>query len=203
MRWVFPDIEIREVSVAYRQSRQLNELARAIISVLGVAEQHVSLPQNVDSEGRPPALLEYSTEKRNIVSWLAERVCEVERSLGQLPSTAVFVNSEDEVQGLADLLSAELEDSNIRVVACPKGQVMGQDNDIRVFDIQHIKGLEFEAVFFVAIDRLAANQPTLFDKFLYVGTTRAATYLGLTCEGSLPSTMEELRPHFTADWSGT
>ena len=203
MQWVFPDIEIREVSVAYRQSRQLNELAKAIISVLGVAEQHVSLPQNVDSEGRSPALLENSTEKRNVVAWLAERVREVERSLGQLPSTAVFVNSEDEVQSLADLLSAELEDSNIRVVACPKGQVMGQDNDIRVFDIQHIKGLEFEAVFFVGIDRLAGNQPALFDKFLYVGTTRAATYLGLTCEASLPSTMEELRPHFTTDWSGT
>ena len=29
-------------------------------------------------------------------------------------------------------------------------------NDVRVFDIQHIKGLEFEAVFFVGVDRLAA-----------------------------------------------
>jgi hypothetical protein len=153
MRWVFPDIEIREVSVAYRQSRQLNELAKAIISVLGVAEQHVSLPQNVDSEGRPPALLENSTEKRNVVAWLAERVREVERSLGQLPSTAVFVNSEDEVHGLADLLSVELEDSNIRVVACPKGQVMGQDNDIgcstssisRVSNLKQYSSLELIA----------------------------------------------------------
>lgn len=203
MRWVFPEIEIREVNVAYRQSRQLNELARAIISVLGGAEQHVSLPLNVDSEGRPPALLENVSDAMDTVLWLAERIREVERFLGQLPSTAVFVNAEDEVQGLADSLSAELEDSNIRVVACPKGQVMGQDNDIRVFDIQHIKGLEFEAVFFVGIDRLAVKQPALFDKYLYVGATRAATYLGLTCEESLPPAMNELRTHFTTDWGST
>ena len=40
-----------------------------------------------------------------------------------------------------------------------------------MFDIQYIKGLEFEAVFFVGVDQLAANQPELFDKYLYVGTT--------------------------------
>ena len=77
---------------------------------------------------------------------------------------------------------------------------MGQDNDVRVFDIQHIKGLEFEAVFFIGIDRLAADQPELFDKYLYVGTTRAATYLGLTCDVALPPAMSALKPHFAADW---
>ena len=200
MRWVFPEIEVREVSVAYRQSRQLNELARAIIEVLGGADPHVSLPQHVDSEGQAPALLEGADDTAAVVAWLADRIREVERFLQQLPSTAVFVNSEDEVQPVADALNAALEDSNIRVVACPKGQVMGQDNDVRVFDIQHIKGLEFEAVFFVGIDRLAADQPELFDKYLYVGSTRAATYLGLTCDIGLPPAMAALRPHFAADW---
>ena len=32
------------------------------------------------------------------------------------------------------------------------------------------------------MDQLARNKPDLFDKFLYVGATRAATYLGLTTE---------------------
>ena len=63
-----------------------------------------------------------------------------------------------------------------------------------------IKGLEFEAVFFIAIDRLAALQPELFDKYLYVGTTRAATYLGVTCEDALLPVIEILRPMFTPDW---
>lgn len=201
LRWVLRDIEVREVSVAYRQSRQLNDLARAIIETLGGADPHVSLPLHVDSNGQMPVLLEDAADVTTAVAWLAERIREIERFLGQLPSTAIFVNAEAEVQPLADALNAELEDSNVQVVACPKGQVMGQDTDVRVFDIQHIKGLEFEAVFFVGIDRLAASQPALFDKYLYVGTTRAATYLGLSCDGELPPAMEALRPHFAADWT--
>jgi UvrD-like helicase C-terminal domain len=48
---------------------------------------------------------------------------------------------------------------------------------VRVFDIQHIKGLEFEAVFFVGVDELAARLPDLFDKYLYVGTSARASFL--------------------------
>jgi hypothetical protein len=54
-------------------------------------------------------------------------------------------------------------------VPCLLGQLAGQDNDVRVFDVQHIKGLEFEAVFFIGIDRLAERQQDLFEKYLYVG----------------------------------
>lgn len=43
----------------------------------------------------------------------------------------------------------------MNVVPCYEGQFAGQNNDIRVFDIQHIKGLEFEAVFFVGVGDLA------------------------------------------------
>ena len=77
---------------------------------------------------------------------------------------------------------------------------MGNENDVRVFDIQHIKGLEFEAVFFVGVDRLAVAQPELFDKYLYVGTTRAATYLGMSCDELLPAALESLRPMFATSW---
>ena len=36
----------------------------------------------------------------------------------------------------------------MQVSACPDGKVVGQETAVRVFDVQHIKGLEFEAVFF-------------------------------------------------------
>jgi DNA helicase IV len=81
------------------------------------------------------------------------------------------------------------------------GQVRGQDNDVRVFDVQHIKGLEFEAVFFVDLDKLASQHPELFDKYLYVGATRAATYLGLTVSGHvLPEKLAPLADAFISDW---
>jgi DNA polymerase III delta prime subunit len=199
LKWFFPEIEVRRVSVSYRQSRQLNDLARAIIQELGGDTQDASLPPHVNNDGERPALLELADSDKTQI-WLADQIRYIASYLKQLPSTAIFVNSEAEIQPLADALNEILEDDNIQVVACPKGQVMGNDNDVRVFDIQHIKGLEFEAVFFVGIDTLAERHPDLFAKFLYVGTTRAATYLGITCAGGLPSSMEPLRSHFTSAW---
>ena len=79
---------------------------------------------------------------------------------------------------------------------------VGSVQEVRVFDICHIKGLEFEAVFFVGIDRMAERIPELFEKFLYVGVTRAATYLGISCVGTLPEKVAHLRPMFgEAQWT--
>ena len=200
LKWVFADFDIKEITVSYRQSKQLNDLARAMIRAVGGTEQNASLPAHMDSVGVAPALLEYATNVEAIVGWLADRIREIERFVGQLPSTAIFVNSEDDVAPVAEALNAALVEHNIQVIACREGQAVGQESNVRVFDIQHIKGLEFEAVFFVGIDQLATLHPALFDKYLYVGTTRAATYLGVTCQGTLPSAIESLRPHFCQDW---
>ncbi|HHK9581651.1 TPA: ATP-binding domain-containing protein [Citrobacter braakii] len=200
LKWIFADFDIKEITVSYRQSKQLNDLARAMIRTVGGTEQNASLPEYMDSTGVAPALLEHATNAETIVGWLADRIREIERFVGQLPSTAIFVNTEDNVAPVADALNATLAEHNIQVIACREGQAVGQESNVRVFDIQHIKGLEFEAVFFVSIDQLATLHPALFDKYLYVGTTRAATYLGVTCQGSLPSGIESLRTHFCQDW---
>lgn len=201
IKWVFPDIEVREMTVVYRQSRQLNELARAIVRASGGADRAATLPEHVNSEGVAPALLERASERTTVVDWLARQIREIERFVKELPSIAIFVDGEGEVQPFADALGVALADENMQVVACPKGQVMGQDRDVRVFDVEHIKGLEFEAVFFIGIDRLARRQPDLFDKYLYVGTTRAATYLGITCDDVLPNSISALRDMFIFDWT--
>ncbi|BBR57357.1 MULTISPECIES: ATP-binding domain-containing protein [Enterobacteriaceae] len=200
LKWVFADFDIKEITVSYRQSKQLNDLARAMIRAVGGTEQNASLPAHMDSMGVAPALLEHATNAETIVGWLADRIREIERFVGQLPSTAIFVNTEDDVAPVAEALNTALAEHNIQVIACREGQAVGQESNVRVFDIQHIKGLEFEAVFFVSIDQLATLHPALFDKYLYVGTTRAATYLGVTCQGSLPSAIESLRPHFCQNW---
>lgn len=203
LKWVFADFDIREINVSYRQSKQLNELARAMIRAVGGTEQNVNLPAHTDSNGVAPVLLENAVSTDAIVSWLAQRIREIEGSLRQLPSTAIFVNAESDVGPLADALSEALSEHNIPVIACREGQAVGQESNVRVFDIQHIKGLEFEAVFFIGIDQLAAMHPALFDKYLYVGTTRAATFLGMTCEGQVPDAIESLRAHFGQYWQSS
>lgn len=200
LKWVFADFDIREITVSYRQSKQLNDLARAMILTVAGTEQSVHLPANMDSSGVAPVLLEHAGETAVVVSWLADRIREIERFVGQLPSTAIFVNTENDVAPVAEALNAALAEHNIQVIACREGQAVGQESNVRVFDIQHIKGLEFEAVFFIGIDQLAELHPALFDKYLYVGTTRAATYLGVTCGGTLPTVIESLRVHFRQDW---
>lgn len=200
LKWVFTDFDIKEITVSYRQSKQLNDLACAMIRAVGGAEQHVSLPAHMDATGVAPALHEYAANTEIVVAWLADRIREIERFVGQLPSTAIFVNIEEEVAPIAEALNDTLAEYNIQVMACREGQAVGQESNVRVFDIQHIKGLEFEAVFFVGIDQLATLHPALFDKYLYVGATRAATYLGVTCVGVLPKAIEGLRNHFVQGW---
>lgn len=199
LKWVCPDLGIKDVSVSYRQSKQLSDLASAIIDIACGSEGIAVLPTHMDTNGVQPVLLEEADPKTSI-EWLAERIREIERFVGQLPSIAIFVNEESDVEPLATKLNDALAEYNIPVVACHEGQTVSLESNIRVFDIQHIKGLEFEAVFFVDIDKLAIQQPALFDKYLYVGATRAATYLGITCENILPQSIEVLRPHFGPHW---
>lgn len=198
--WVDRRISAKHVTVGYRQSKQLDELAREIVRVAGDGHHAAVLPDDVDRDGVAPVLREGAADIDAVCGWLADRIVEIERFVGQLPSTAILVPSEDQVERVASRLREFLSDQNINVVGCQDGRVIGQENDVRVFDAQHIKGLEFEAAFFVGVDELAKRYPGLFDKFLYVGATRAATYFGLTCVGKLPSRVAELAPLFAPDW---
>ena len=200
MKWVVPNIETKAVSVAYRQSRHLHDFARRIVGLAGAGVVDTVLPDYTENEGVPPILAKNMADGPAIASWLASRIGEIERSLQELPSIAVLVNSEEEVRTVATALGDALTDQNIRVIACPDGQVRGRDDAVRVFNVRHIKGLEFEAVFFVGIDRLAEVYPDLFDKYLYVGATRAATYLGLTCEQDLPPGIAGFEEAFGRHW---
>ena len=57
-------------------------------------------------------------------------------------------------------------------------------------------------MFFLGLDQYANQRSTPLDKYLYVGVTRAATYLGISCESTLPASLEPLRPHFaTTGWA--
>ena len=81
--------------------------------------------------------------------WLDGRLSEVEENVGGrgLPSVAVLVNDEARVGPLASFLHTRLARRNLSAVACPEGRTLGERSEVRVFDVQHIKGLEFEAVF--------------------------------------------------------
>lgn len=198
--WTYPNVEVREIDVAYRQSRRLNELASLLTSTGGEAARS-RLPEHLDNEGVPPVLGTDLSDLDELGEWLSRRICEIEDFSGKLPSIAVLVNDAAMLTPIAERLNEGLASRSIRVVACPDGQVIGHENDVRVFEVEHIKGLEFEAVFFVDVDKLEREEPDLFDKYIYVGATRAATYLGMTCSApAIPSSLIPVSHLFGEGW---
>jgi hypothetical protein len=200
LTWISPLISVKQIQLVYRQSRTLNAFAGELLRTQGGDLSALGIvPEESNHIGVKPVLYENAGDNGSI-NWIAERIMEVERAVQQLPTIAVLVNSEEEVKPMAEKLASYLEDVNLSVVACEEGKALGEGTDIRVFDVQHIKGLEFEAVFFFGIDKLAQDKPELFHRYLYVGTTRAATYLGLVCHSSLPASLERLRGNFDSCW---
>jgi hypothetical protein len=118
----------------------------------------------VENEGVAPVFGACLSDLPSLARWLSQRIREIEIFTQQLPSIAVLVNDGETLEALAGALTSALADMNIRAVACPKGQAIGPENDVRIFEVEHIKGLEFEAVFFVDVDKLAQAEPDLFDK---------------------------------------
>lgn len=196
-------IQQEYISIPYRQTNSLYNFSLKILQLAGSTPEEVKSQKNMyANEGYLPALGE-NLKDADISVWLAERILEIENTLdGKIPSTAILVPTEEDVAPIAGQLKKILnEKSSILVQACHEGLTIGDGRAVRVFDIKHIKGLEFEAAFFVSLDTLAHIYPDLILNYLYVGATRAAQFLGVTCTTSLPYELGKLlKNEFVADW---
>ncbi|WP_198147207.1 ATP-binding domain-containing protein [Pseudoxanthomonas mexicana] len=201
LEWVSSAIQQKSINVVYRQSRRLNQFSSSLLESFGGDVRALgSVPQESTHDGVAPILLENAIDVDGAADWIANRIIDVWRTVSLFPTMAVFVNGESEVKQMAAALSKRLEAVNLRAIPCEDGKALGDGNEVRVFDVRHIKGLEFEAVFFAGVDHLAVDQPALFQRYLYVGATRAATYLGLACYGHLPAQLEPLRDGLAESW---
>ena len=200
LNWISKGIERKSITVSYRQSQRLVDLAKDVASLGGSQAQDIILPDRLDAEGLSPVWQGSLADHDKVSDWLKSRIHEIDRMLQRSTTIAILVNEEADVEPLAKALNDRLEDISLSAVACKDGMVVGNDRDVRVFDISHIKGLEFEAVFFIGLDQTIAKHPDLFAKFLYVGATRAANYLGVTFTQSIPGQVAMLAPHFQNNW---
>lgn len=205
LSWVSKNMNTRRINTVYRQSAKLNQFANQMLTIIeGDLEGKSQLPEQMHHDGVEPVFVEHIIQTEDKAKWIAERIIELKKMVrDELPSVAVLVSQESDVREMAKHLTLELEEFNASAVACADGQVLGNDHDVRVFDVQHIKGLEFEAVFFVDVDKLESQLPDLYTKYLYVGATRAATYFGVTATQSLPSVFDTLKSSMNADWKGS
>lgn len=80
LEWVSPGIEIRPVSISYRQSRQLFDFARALAALF---ETHgeVELPPEMNNDAVDPILLLEAPDLDDVAAWLFGRIAEIEGAM--------------------------------------------------------------------------------------------------------------------------
>ena len=194
---VSPPPDKHDLKLSYRQSRKLLRIAAQLYEkALGhPAPFSAGYAENVND---PDALWYSAKSKEDQAKWIVKQIGELHRIWGEiLRPIAVFVPDEADVSSTANLLrELLLETYGIETEACFEGRILGTQAKVRVFSVQFIKGLEFEAVFFLGADHMAAISPDLVDRFLYVGLTRARSFLALITDGEFPQALNHVRTLF-------
>ncbi len=171
---------------AYRQTDRLTRLAGKLYSAFsGDTKAPTDSVNPADND--PPVLVQSAATTGEAAVWIGKRIREIfDLSGGRLPSIGVLMPAEEDVVPFTKLLGEALFDASIDVEGSLGGQSLGNTNKVRVFCVDHIKGLEFESVFFCDIDIMAEKQGELIDKLVYVGLSRARSFLGMTYRVSFP-----------------
>lgn len=171
--------KIEEMKTSYRQSTKLLEVARQLsIDTLGGIPKYKAF---MKSSKVPAPLIFIEESEYTKIRWISKRISEVYRAYGeQLPSIAIFVNDKGYIprfiEGLQD---AEFFTTNKIKVLDGTSENKVKDNHISVYPIDKVKGMEFDVVFFHNIDN-SYNDPDIVKRYIYVGISRAAFFLGIT-----------------------
>lgn len=188
------DGEIRSLQTSYRQSPTLLALARLFYEkVTGRKALYNSYTSPSPYEPKPE--IKQINKIENKITWIAQKIQTIYRTYGnKIPSIAIFVPTNELVLSFAkDLKNCDmLADFGIDVQGITEEGGFMQKGKVGIFNIQNIKGLEFEAVFFIDIDRIEDSNPELLQKYVYVGLSRAAYYLFITYHNKLPDGLDFL-----------
>ena len=193
---IFPEMDITPLKTSYRQSPALLALAQRLYKKqIGFPAPYKSYLEG-SSESVPKPLWFESDDDNEKAEWLIDRILEVKAKYTFVPSIAIFVSDSEAAARLTeDLLSFEtLQDEGIDVVDCSRGDTLSSRDTVRIFPIKLVKGMEFQVAFFHNINTL---QTELIERYLYVGLSRAAFFLGVT-SASGSSVLDSVRDLFSS-----
>ena len=198
---IIPEVAVRELKTTYRQSTRLLGIAKKL-SRSATGEQPTLESAYRSKEIMPaPLLFQHEGDSELHGGWIVERILEIYAVDNSLPSIAVCVPNEREIDQAYDLIAVRLSEHGIQAEKCPEGKI-GDGQRVRVFSVDYLKGLEFEGVFLLDIDMIETERPDLVDKFLYVAITRAALFLGVTTRRRLPKCLLSVEEAFErATWA--
>lgn len=175
---VLKDSHIVQMNKSYRQSSRLLDVAKSLyVDSVGKEPKYTAY---MNSKKVPAPLAYVSDNEGNKILWIEKRIKDVYNAYGKkLPSIAIFLNSEEDISPFMKQLKETdfIEDSGIDVVN--GNSVAADQNQIRIYPINVVKGMEFDVVFFHNIDK-ANTDEDMIKRYIYVGVSRAAFFLGIT-----------------------
>lgn len=191
------DVKLMEMRTSYRQSTSLLKVAQALYK--DTIGEEPNYKAYMKSTKVPEPLTFVSFDEAAKISWIENRIKEVYIAYGKkLPSIAIFLNKKEEIPAFVERLRDTdfLYDTGIEIVDGSEGNVLASSNQIRVYPIDVVKGMEFDVVFFHNIDNAVVDKD-LIKRYIYVGVSRAAFFLGITlCKDN-----KEITRYFKSDLS--
>ena len=147
----------------------------------------------------PAPLVYVEGNEHSKIEWISKRISEVYRAYGDnLPSIAIFVTDKGYIPRFINFLQNTefFKEKKIKVLDGTNARKTAESH-ICVYPIDVVKGMEFDVVFFHNIDKTDAEMD-IVKRYIYVGLSRAAFFLGVTMEEE----NEEISRYFVKnkDW---
>ena len=191
-----------QIDKVYRQSAKLTYIAAKLYKTFIGKEPPFGSAFDIEAADPEPLRFDSQNDDEAQGQWIADRIVEIHKINNSLPSVAVFVADDSQIERAVEILEEPLEQNSIAIKGCPKGEVLSTESQVRVFSVKYIKGLEFESVFFLDINKISERAPELVEKYLYVGLTRAANFLAVTYNHCFPEKIDFVFDDFkTGDWN--
>lgn len=175
---VIPNLDVFELKVSYRQIPTLVEMSRSIyMDDQGELPPYNSRNRMVAGEPKPLVLVSDDEDKK--IGWIVKRLREVYLAYGkEIPSVGIFIPNGNSVDKFVKRLNDEDELGEIKIAA---GSETNVTKAVKVYELNEVKGMEFEVVFFYDLDKaLVGDDKDMITRYLYVGISRATSHLAAT-----------------------
>lgn len=175
---VIPKLEITELKTSYRQIPTLVDMSRQIYyDEQGHFPPYQSLRQKSDSEPQPLVIVSDDIDEK--IEWIVARLREVYTAYNkEMPSVGIFIPNGENVDYFVKKLQEEDDLGEIRIES---GSETTASRAVKVYELNEVKGMEFEVVFFYDLDvALQGDDNELMNRYLYVGISRATSHLAAT-----------------------
>lgn len=171
--------DVISLDISYRQTPSLLNMAKKIYRRnTGKDAPYNAYISSYINEPQP--LLFKSNNDDEKTAWIAERIIAMAKK-DHLPATAIFypINDKNAIEEFTNQLNEIIYEKGGEFTI-PTCFERSAGEKIVVYPLNLVKGLEFEAAFFFNLDQFV--DPTMQERYLYVGLSRATCYLGATSD---------------------